>query len=100
MKRLENNSKSTYWLQSVDSDLTGGVFDFLATLSDRTQDEFNELIEGDSGKKRFLKTRTRIFALLLNTKVDTPDKIKRILEIAMKTVIILWQGQINFKKIV
>ena len=63
--------------QSVNSDSTDSVFDFLATLSDRIQEEFDKLFEGDSNKKRFLRALKRIFALLLNTKVDMPDKIKK-----------------------
>ena len=63
--------------QSVNSDLTDSVFDFLAMLSDRIQEEFDKLFEGDSNKKRFLRALKRIFALLLNTKVDMPDKIKK-----------------------
>ena len=63
--------------QSVNSDLTDSVFDFLAMLSDRIQEEFDIIFEGDSNKKRFLRALTRIFALLLNTKVDMPDKIKK-----------------------
>ena len=63
--------------QSVNSDSTDSVFDFLATLSDRILEEFDKLFEGDSNKKRFLRALTRIFALLLNTKVDMPDKIKK-----------------------
>ena len=63
--------------QSVNSDSTDSVFDFLAMLSDRIQEEFDKLFQGDSNKKRFLRALTRIFALLLNTKVDMPDKIKK-----------------------
>ena len=63
--------------QSVNSDSTDSVFDFLAMLSDRIQEEFDIIFEGDSNKKRFLRALTRIFALLLNTKVDMPDKIKK-----------------------
>ena len=48
--------------QSVNSDLTDSVFDFLAMLSDRIQEEFDKLFEGDSNKKRFLRALTRIFA--------------------------------------
>ena len=63
--------------QSVNSDSTDSVFDFLAMLSDRIQEEFDKLFEGDSNKKRFLRALKRIFAVLLNTKVDMPDKIKK-----------------------
>ena len=48
--------------QSVNSDSTDSVFDFLATLSDRILEEFDKLFEGDSNKKRFLRALTRIFA--------------------------------------
>ena len=79
--------------QSLDSDSTDGVFDFLATQCDRIQEEFDKILEGESDKKRFLRTLTRIFALLLNTNVETLDKIKRILKIAVETTIKLWSGQ-------
>ena len=46
-----------------------------------------ELLSGDSDKKRFLKAMSKIFALLLNTKADTTEKIKRILKIAIETTI-------------
>ena len=53
-----------------DTDLTDGVFDFLENLTSRLQDDFEELIGEDTDKKRFVKALTRIFTLLLNTKVD------------------------------
>ena len=53
------------------------VFDFLEALSVKVQEEFDGLTDGDSDKKWFVRALTRIFALLLNTIVDTVDKIKR-----------------------
>ena len=79
--------------QSDDTDSTDGVLDFLAVLSDKIWEEFEELLDGDSDKKRFLMVLTRIFALLLNTKVDMPEKIKKILKIAIETTVKLWSGQ-------
>ena len=79
--------------QSDDTDSTDGVLDFLAALSDKIWEEFEELLDGDSDKKRFLMVLTRIFALLLNTKVDMPEKIKKILKIAIEMTIKLWSGQ-------
>ena len=61
--------------KSEDSDSADRVFDFLEGLSNRIQDKFYELIGEDTNKKRFIKALTRIFTLLLNTKVDTADKI-------------------------
>ena len=79
--------------ESEDTDSTDGVFDFLSTLSEKIQEEFDELLDGNTDKKRFLKALTKIFALLLNRKVDTPEKIKKILKIVVETTIKIWQGQ-------
>ena len=77
--------------ESDDQDSTDGTFDLLSSISDSVQEEFDELISGDSNKKHFLQVLSRMFALLINTKVDTAEKIKRILKIAMETTIKIWQ---------
>ena len=69
-----------------------GVFDFLEALSNRIQEDFDELIGEDTDKKLFIKALTCIFALLLNTKVDTMNKIKRILKIVVETTLKTLQG--------
>ena len=81
-----------YLTEEIDNDSTDGVFDFLENLTNRLQEDFDELIGEDNNKKRFVKALTRIFALLLNTKVDTTDNIKRILKIAIETTLKIWQG--------
>ena len=81
-----------YLTEEIETDLTDGVFDFLENLTNRLQDDFDELIGKDNYKKRFVKVLTHIFALLLNTKVDTADKIKRTLRIAIETTLKIWQG--------
>ena len=48
-------------------------------------------MSSDSDKKWFLRVLSRIFPLLLNTKVDTVEKIKRIIKIAIETKIKIWQ---------
>lgn len=69
-----------------------GVFDFLVSIFDSVQEEFDELISLDNNKKRFLKALPRIFALLLNTKVDITEKIKILLKIAMDAnTLIIWK---------
>ena len=77
--------------ESGDQDSTDGIFDLLSSISDSVQEEFVELISGDSNKKHFLQALSRMFALLINTKVDTAEKIKRILKIAIETTIKIWQ---------
>ena len=77
----ENNGKDT----------TDGILDFLAKISDSVQEEFDKLVSGNSDKKRFVRALSRIFALLLNTKFETAEKVKRILKIAIETTIKIWQ---------
>ena len=74
-------------------DLTDGVFEFLSSVSDSVQEEFEELFAGNNDKKRFLRALSRIFPLLLKTKVDTTEKIKRILKLAIETTLKIWQEQ-------
>ena len=50
--------------ESEDTDSTDGVFYFLSTLSEKIQEEFDELLDGNTDKKRFLRALIRIFALL------------------------------------
>ena len=76
-----------YLTGETDTDSTDGIFDFLESLTNCLQEDFHELIGEDNDKKRFVKTLTRIFALLFNTKVDTADKIKRILKIIVETTL-------------
>ena len=78
--------------QGHNADSTDGVFDFLENLTSSLHEDFDELIGEDTDKKRFVKVLTHIFALLLNTKVVTTDKIKKILRIAIKTTLKIWQG--------
>ena len=39
--------------------------------------EFKDLLEDDDDKKRFVKSLSKIFGLLLNTIISTADKIKK-----------------------
>ena len=77
--------------QGNDADLTDGVIDFLENLTSCRQEDFDGLIGEDTDKKYFVKALARIFVLLLNTKVDTVDKIKRILRIVVETTLKIWQ---------
>ena len=74
-----------------DTDSTDSIFDFLSQISNSIQEEFDELLSGESVKKRFIKAMSKIFALLLNRRVDTADKIKRIIKIAIQTTLKIWQ---------
>ena len=52
-------------------------------LTNRVQEAFDELIGEDTDKNWFIRALTRIFALLLNTKVNTANEIKKALKISL-----------------
>ena len=68
--------------ENGDADLTDGIFEFLSKISYQIQEEFDELLGKDTDKKRFLKSLSKIFALLLNTKINTVENIKKIIKVA------------------
>ena len=61
--------------------------------------EFEDLLEGDDDKKRFLKSLSKIFGLLLNTKVSTADKTKKMIRLAIETTLKYGQDKSNLKNL-
>ena len=92
---LENitDKLEEFILDEVEADAEDRFFNIVDDLTNKIQGDYEELIGEDSDKKRFIRSLTRVFALLLNTKVDTVDKIKKILKIAIETTLKIWQGQ-------
>ena len=84
--------------ESEDTDSTDGVFDFLSTLSEKILEEFDELRDGNTDKKLFWRALTRIFALLLNTMVDTPEKIEKYLKLQLKRQLKYGKDKTNGEK--
>ena len=62
--------------ENNDTDSTDGIFDFLSQISDSVEEAFDELLSGDSDKKRFVKALSKVFALLVNTRVNTAGSLK------------------------
>ena len=87
-----NKELEEYLLEkSIATDLTGSVFDFLESLKNQVHEDFDELFGKNTNKKRFIKALTCVFALLLNTKVDTANKIKRIFKIVVETTLKMYR---------
>ena len=74
-------------------DSTDRVFEFLAEISNQVQEEFDELLGQDTEKKHFPKSLSKIFALLINTKVNTAQRILKIIKIALETTVKMCSGQ-------
>ena len=79
--------------ESDDADSTDGVLKALTTISKQVQEEFDELLGQDTNKKRFLKSLSKIFTLILNKKVTTIKKIKKLIKSALATTVKIWSGQ-------
>ena len=77
--------------ETNNKEATSCIFDFLSAISNFVQEKFDTVVSGDSDKKRFLKALSKIFALLLNTKVGTAEKNKPIIKIAIETSLKIWQ---------
>lgn len=63
--------------EQVESDAEDGLFSIIENVTSRLQEDYDKLIGDHTNKKHFIKSLTRVFALLLNTKVDTVDKITK-----------------------
>ena len=92
LEEITSNLEKYLKEESDDKDTTDGILDVITGLSETVTGEFEDLLEGDDDKKRFLKSLSKIFALLLNTKVGTADKMKRIIRLAIETTIKIWSG--------
>ena len=92
LEEITSNLEKYLKEESDEKDTTDGILDVITGLSETVTGEFEDLLEGDDDKKRFLKSLSKIFALLLNTKVGTADKIKKIIRLAIETTIKIWSG--------
>lgn len=79
--------------QQFEGDSTEGAFDLLGNLTKDYKKILMKLLEETPKKKSMIRSLMRILTLLLNTKVDSVNKIKRILKIAINMTLRLWSGQ-------
>ena len=92
LEEITSNLEKYLKEESDDKDTADGILDVITGLSETVTGEFEDLLEGDDDKKRFLKSLSKIFALLLNTKVGTADQMKKIIRLAIETTIKIWSG--------
>ena len=100
----ENSKLPTYLFEELESELTNliivegsqeetdGAFDVIRNILEKVKIDFEKLpINGDL--KKFLHTISKIVALLLNIKVDTSDKILKIVKLANALILKKWSEQ-------
>ena len=79
--------------ENNNADSTDSVFEFLVEISNQVQEEFDKLLGEDTNKKRFLRSLSKIFDLVLNIIVNIAEKIKKIIKIALETTVKMFSGQ-------
>ena len=89
-QEIERQLSETLLEEKSEGDLTAEVFSFIENLTNKLQTELDETIREDSEKRQFIRSLTKIFAILLNIRVETVDKI---IKIAVNTAIKLWLEQ-------
>ena len=70
--------------QSKDKGETDGILDFLSTISDPVQNERDDLLSSDSGKKDLLRRCGEYPRYYSTQKSTLPKKIKKIIKIAIE----------------
>ena len=99
LEEITSNIEKHLKQESGNTDATDGIFDAITELGEMVIGEFEDLLEGDDDKKRFLKSLSKIFGLLLNTKVSTADKTKKMIRLAIETTLKYGQDKSNLKNL-
>ena len=60
--------------ENGNSDSTDGAFHVLRDIAQSVQEDFDEFIDVNSDKKKFIKALSKTFALLLNINVNSVKK--------------------------
>ena len=76
--------------QSKDKGETDGILDFLSTISDPVQNELDDLLSSDSGKKDLLRGFGEYPRYYSTEKSTLPKKIKKIIKIAIEITLKIW----------
>ena len=99
LEEITSNIEKHLKQESGNTDATDGIFDAITELGEMVIGEFEDLLEGDDDKKRFLKSLSKIFGLLLNAKVSTADKTKKMIRLAIETTLKYGQDKSNLKNL-
>ena len=97
--KTENSQLPTYIFEEIESELTGIIIDensaeeetdgALRNIVENIRNEIDGFVENRDLKK-FLFTLTKIFTILLNVKVDNSEKIIRVVEITISSIVKRW----------
>ena len=75
-QKIEKELSESLLEEKGEGDSTDGAFTFIENLTNKLQAEFDETIGDDGEKRQLIRSLIRIFVILLNTKVESVDKVK------------------------
>ena len=70
-------------------DETDGAIEFIREIVENVKLEIDSLVQNNH-KKTFLDTLSKIITILLSVKVDTPEKIIRVVKLIVSTAMKKW----------
>ena len=89
---IEQELSEKLFNQKSEGDSKDGSLNFIENLTNNLQIEFDKTLGEDADKKLFIRSLTKIFAIVLSTRADSVEKIKNI-KIAVKTFVKICRGQ-------
>ena len=92
IQEIEQELSEKLFNQKSEGDSTDGPLNFIENSTNNLQTEFDETLGEDADKKLFIRSLTKIFAIVLSTRADSVEKIKNI-KIAVKTFVKICRGQ-------
>ena len=75
-QEIEKELSESLLEEKGEGDSTDGAFTFIENLTNKLQTEFDETVGKDGKKRQHIRSLIRVFVILLNTKVDSVDKVK------------------------
>ena len=92
IQEIEQELSEKLFNQKSEGDSKDGPLNFIENLTNNLQIEFDKTLGEDADKKLFIRSLTKIFAIVLSTRADSVEKIKNI-KIAVKTFVKICRGQ-------
>ena len=79
-------------LHTAEGDETDGAIDFIKEIVENTKLEIDSLVQNNN-TKIFLNTLSKIITSLPSVKVDTPEKIIKVVKLIVSSAIKIWSQQ-------
>ena len=75
-QEIEKELSESLLEEKGEGDSTDRAFTFIENLTNELQTELDETVGDDGEKRQLIRSLIRVFVILLNTKVDSVNKVK------------------------